>query len=59
MKRDPEKVIVYRSRSEQMQDDYLWGEGLFTPLGATDILLILFVVAIVIIGYSRFSTRRR
>jgi hypothetical protein len=56
---NPEKVIVYRSVAEQRQDEYLYGEGFFSPTGATDILFILFVVAIIATGYLRFKERRR
>jgi hypothetical protein len=56
---NPEKVIVYRSVAEQRLDEYLYGEGFFSPTGATDILLLLFVVAIIATGYLRFKDKRR
>lgn len=42
-----------------MQEDYLLGDGLFSPMGATDILIIISVVAGLIIGFARIKNSRR
>jgi hypothetical protein len=53
----PQRVIVYRSVAEQRQDEYLWGDGFFSPTGATDILIIMLFAASAILLFSR--KRRR
>lgn len=58
MKNEPQKVIVYRSTAEQRQDEYLYGEGIFSPTGATDIVIIVIIAAAIMLLYSFYKKRR-
>jgi hypothetical protein len=53
----PQKVVVYRSIAEQRQDEYLWGDGLFSPTGATDILIIMMFATAIILLITRRKRR--
>lgn len=48
----PQSVIVYRSKGEQMRDEVLWSEGYFTPTIAGDICVSLLAVVVVVFCYS-------
>ena len=42
-----DRVIVYRSRSEQEIDDFWWSEGYFTATKSGDFILCGFVFVVV------------
>ena len=52
---EPKTVVVYRSKGEQMRDEYLWGQGFFSPMGVTDILIIVTVAAVGFISWAKIS----
>ena len=60
---EPTKIVVYRSEGERLADEFLYGGGMFepglmTPYIITDILLILFLVAVLLVGGSYLKRRR-
>lgn len=58
LKQEPvKKVIIYRSQAQQMQDEYLWGDGLFSPLGITDILIVVSIIGAAIVLFSKMRRR--
>lgn len=47
----PQKHIVYRSQAEQMQDEFWWSEGAFTPTNAGDMMIMFLLFGISIMTY--------
>ena len=45
-------IIVYRSRGEQMVDDFWWSEGSFTATRAGDAIFFSFVALVAVIVFA-------
>jgi hypothetical protein len=52
MQAQPQSVVVYRSRGEQMRDEALWSDGFITATIAGDLCLVLVVVAVIISAFG-------
>jgi hypothetical protein len=59
MNREPQKVIVYRSQAEQINDEFWWSEGYLTPTMAGDAVMIgVIVLVCALVGgkiYERYQ----
>jgi len=59
----PDSIVVYRSQSERMLDDFLYGGGMFEEGFITssiflDIVLILVVVTVVMVTSAYLPKRK-